>query len=111
LLRLPNRFVRQQQRDEIMQRFAIFVNFIFASPQYFAAPSKLNHLISLSFSSAPWWCRRIGRRTIANLREGPQEFFANRVRQLNSTSSATSECASARLERFARLRAVRVDDS
>jgi hypothetical protein len=26
LLRLPNRFVRQQQRDEIMQCFAIFVN-------------------------------------------------------------------------------------
>jgi hypothetical protein len=26
LLRLPNRFVRQQQRSEIMQRFASLVN-------------------------------------------------------------------------------------
>jgi hypothetical protein len=33
LLRLPNRFVRQQQRSEIMQHFAFVVNFFFASPQ------------------------------------------------------------------------------
>jgi hypothetical protein len=33
LLHRANRFVRQQQRSEIMQRFAIFVNFFFASPQ------------------------------------------------------------------------------
>jgi hypothetical protein len=33
LLRLPNRFVRQQQRDEIMQCFAMLVNLFFASSQ------------------------------------------------------------------------------
>jgi len=31
LLRFANRFVRQQQRSEIMQRFAMFVNFFFRS--------------------------------------------------------------------------------
>jgi hypothetical protein len=38
LLRSANRFVRQQQRDEIMQCFAIFVNLFFATPQITAVP-------------------------------------------------------------------------
>jgi hypothetical protein len=33
LLCLAKRFVRQQQRDEIMQCFAFFVNLFFATPQ------------------------------------------------------------------------------
>jgi hypothetical protein len=45
------RFVCQQQRSEIMQCFAIFVNSLFASPQFPALAScQLNYLISLCFS-------------------------------------------------------------
>jgi hypothetical protein len=53
LLRSANRFVRQQQRSEIMQCFELIVNFFFASNQFPDGPYQLNYLISLSFSIWP----------------------------------------------------------
>ncbi|MCS0810861.1 hypothetical protein NX774_23325, partial [Massilia agilis] len=53
LLRCANRFVRQQQRSEIMQRFAFVVNFIFASGQFPGEPCQLNYLIRFAFGSPP----------------------------------------------------------
>jgi len=51
LLRLANRFVRQQQRSEIMQCFAMFVNFFFYRTAFCRGLRELfNYLISLSFS-------------------------------------------------------------